>query len=446
MSAMPPTGRPKIVAGYMRRSSADAENDGRSSREAQEAAIRRMCPDAVLYTDWGISGGKASRPEYQRLRRDIEAGTVESVCTYSLSRIARNLAELLSFVELCKAHGVVLRSSVESVDTSSAAGNLFLAMMGAVGQFELEVGRERSGAGRAAYVARQEAAGVPIPKGKPFYGEKAMKGPDGLVRVGPDPDRPIEPILEAYAEAGSVSGAAVLLSGRVPAPRGGNVWAVSTLRAILEHYAETRDIVPPPRGRGHRAERYGIPALFAGLLHCSCGRLMTPNRARGQYYCSSGRMLHGSFPELHGSYTVSERRLQAVLRPEAERYDRSILATHEGSKPAAEAKLVKKRDQFLDLAVAHPNLAARYSAEIAKLDAELAEIALRARTKLILKLEPIPSWDDVAAMNAHLRHIWTVVRLDESLRPIVTWNPAARPLTDAEWEAENSLDWDGART
>src|SRR5262245_3819060 len=87
-----------FAAAYLRRSAADDDNPGVDSRGRQEAAVRRMCSDdVVIYEDWGISGSAAKtakRPEYQRLRGDIAAGRVSSVCAESLSRLGRSTREL----------------------------------------------------------------------------------------------------------------------------------------------------------------------------------------------------------------------------------------------------------------------------------------------------------------------------------------------------------------
>lgn len=43
-----------------------------------------------------------------------------------------------------------------------------------------------------------------------------------------------------------------------------------------------------------------------------------------------------------------------------------------------------------------------------------------------LRLEPVPSWSDVAAMNRHLRRIWTRVQLDPDMAPVIYWRDPAR--------------------
>src|SRR4051812_15169643 len=108
-----------IPAAYIRRSAVSADSPGDASREAQLAAVRGLCgQDVEVYEDWGVSGMKRDRAAYVRLKAEIEAGRVGSVCAYSLSRLGRSAAELFNFVELCESRGVAIRTAVENFDTS----------------------------------------------------------------------------------------------------------------------------------------------------------------------------------------------------------------------------------------------------------------------------------------------------------------------------------------
>ncbi len=102
----PETAITRIAVAYLRRSAATTENPGNDSREAQEAAVKRLCgPDVALYVDWGISGSgqsTAKREAYVSLKADIAAGRIGSVCAYGLSRLGgtrRNRSRSASCVE-----------------------------------------------------------------------------------------------------------------------------------------------------------------------------------------------------------------------------------------------------------------------------------------------------------------------------------------------------------
>src|SRR5262249_28603100 len=71
-----------------------------------------------------------------------------------LSRMSRSLAHLLEVVRTFEVQGVELVSLREHIDTATATGRCFLAMMGAMAQMERELKAERTAAGRAAAKAR----------------------------------------------------------------------------------------------------------------------------------------------------------------------------------------------------------------------------------------------------------------------------------------------------
>jgi hypothetical protein len=398
------------------------DNPGDASREAQEAAVRRLCgEDVELYVDWGVSGrGDGSkRPEYRRLKDDVAGGRVTSVCAYSLSRLGRNARELLSFIELCQQEGVPVRTAVESIDTGTAMGRAMLTVMAAFAQLELEQGMERSAAARDARQKRHAALGLATPPSRALYGRKHVTE-DGITHVVHDPERPIQPVLDAYREAGTVRGACELLQRRgVLAPSGGKVWGVSTLTRILEGWGA---IEARRNGASKTARRPVKPTmLFAGLLFCHCGRRMTPNAARGQYYCAAGR---DSGSGQHGRMSVTEAALRPVLEAEADRWSSMGLRYAKAANRQAEqeAKALERRltnlDVKLDAGRIRPD---DYKAEVAELQAELGrhEVAER-RLQTIVK-ERVDFDRPVAEVNALMRKLWWGVKLDENMVPTVDW-------------------------
>jgi DNA invertase Pin-like site-specific DNA recombinase len=441
------------AAAYIRRSSADDENPGFDSRGRQVAAVQRMCgADVAIYEDWGVSGSAAKtdkRPEYARLKADIVAGRVSSVCAESLSRLGRSTRELLGFVDLCREHGVQVQTDKERVDTSGAMGRFLFTVMAAIGELELDMGKERSAGSRMARLARHEAAGALLPGGV-LPGSVAAYGfvnvtKDGVTLREHDPKHPIEPIVDAFREAGTVRGACELLQARgISAPEGGAVWGSSTLSRILRSHAMPgcdHGLDLPDRNASGRVrrDRAGRPALFAGLLLCHCGRTMTPNLARGQYYCAGGR---DSGSAQHGKYSTTEAALKAALWPEVARQYRA------GPKP-----IFKERNEraILDLEARRERVAAamldglipaaKAKAETEAIDARLDKLTRQAGAwtgmfagDAVLDLND----PDVAAQNALLRRLWLRVDMDATMAPHVQWVIDPDKARAEELEAERS--------
>lgn len=395
----------RLAAAYIRRSSVSADSPGDASREAQLAAVRAMCgEDVEVYSDWGISGQKADRPDYVRLKADVAAGKVGSVCAYSLSRLGRSSRELLTFVDLCRERGVTIRTSVENLDTSTAMGVAMLTVMAAFAQLEADSARERQASARKARVDRGDDMSAP-------YGYKLERQPNGGLRRVPDESEPIAEVLRAYREAGTVLGACRKLEEwGIAAPLGGKRWGTSTLTRILER--EDPGLLPRRAASGLRSPGH---APLAQLLRCPfCGRMMTPNTHRGQLYCANGAKDRATHPR----YTVREIDVLPWVQEQAEtrfRPPEATLAVEgiEGKREAIETQ----RERFQDEYIAGRLSSERYEAHRARLDRE-AE-ALTAESSAIDLSGRTIAWDgDKAKLNDFLRAVLVGVDLDENLRPI----------------------------
>lgn len=104
-------------------------------------------------------GGTSARPQLHALLARLQKGDV--VMVYKLDRFARSLADLLAIIGKIEAAGATFRSLTESIDTSSPAGRMMLAMLGAFAEFERGMIRERSIAGQQAAMERGIHCGRP---------------------------------------------------------------------------------------------------------------------------------------------------------------------------------------------------------------------------------------------------------------------------------------------
>ena len=86
-----------------------------SALVAQRSRLEAEAPDLVL--EDVESGRNPGRPQYQQLRRLIEAGNVREVVAASFSRLGRDATESDAFVALCDRHRVVCRTLDDGVLT-----------------------------------------------------------------------------------------------------------------------------------------------------------------------------------------------------------------------------------------------------------------------------------------------------------------------------------------
>ena len=140
---------------------------------------RRVAPDLR-----GLSHrckGLADKP--RRHARTPPAGRCRGV--YSLSRLSRNLRDLLALSERLQTMGVGLKSLTESIDTTTPGGRIVFAVLGAAAQLQREQLREASLEGLAA------ANRVPSPPaaGSPRSGERGR--PPRTPLVPPSSEQPV---------------------------------------------------------------------------------------------------------------------------------------------------------------------------------------------------------------------------------------------------------------
>ena len=140
-----------MLVGYARVST------GGQDHALQLDALRGAGCDRVFIET--ASGRKTDRAELQEALSYAREGDV--IVVYSLSRLARSIRHLLDIGDELQRRGIGLRSLTESIDTTSAAGRFLFTLLGALGQMEVELLRERTKAGLAAAKARGRVGGRP---------------------------------------------------------------------------------------------------------------------------------------------------------------------------------------------------------------------------------------------------------------------------------------------
>lgn len=134
----------------------------RVSTDAQTTALQRDALNAAgcehIFEE-KESGARRSRPQLDKALADLNRG--DTLVVWKLDRPGRSLRDLLDVAEALRERGIALRSLTEHIDTSTAAGKMLYAVLGAVAQFERDVLRERTVAGIRAAQARGERIGRP---------------------------------------------------------------------------------------------------------------------------------------------------------------------------------------------------------------------------------------------------------------------------------------------
>lgn len=99
------------------------------------------------------------RPVLDEVLRLVGPG--DTLVVYKMDRLARSLVHLLSVLALLQERGAGFRSLTEPIETETAAGRLFLQMLGSFAEFERALIRDRCVAGQIAARARGQRWGRP---------------------------------------------------------------------------------------------------------------------------------------------------------------------------------------------------------------------------------------------------------------------------------------------
>lgn len=137
--------------GYARVSTKQ-QNTDRQVADLVAAGVRRD----DLYIDKGVSGARASRPEFDKAIDALEAGDTLVITT--LDRLGRSTQNMLAFAEQLRGRGAglrVLNLGGGDVDTGTPMGAMVFTVMAALAQMELDIKRERVGDS----VAKRRAVG-----------------------------------------------------------------------------------------------------------------------------------------------------------------------------------------------------------------------------------------------------------------------------------------------
>lgn len=131
------------------------------SLDAQTDALTAAGVDvARVYSDklTGTST-KEQRPGLAGLLDYARPG--DTIVVAGIDRLGRNAAEVMLTIRDLGERGIVLRSLREGIDTSNATGRMVAGVLASLAELELELGRERRSASRAARKARDLPIGRP---------------------------------------------------------------------------------------------------------------------------------------------------------------------------------------------------------------------------------------------------------------------------------------------
>ena len=132
------------------------------SLDAQTDALTAAGVDAArVYSDKLTGTSTKEQRTGLRMLLDHVARPGDTIVVSGIDRLGRNAAEVMLTIRDLGERGIVLRSLREGIDTSNATGRMIAGVLASLAELELELGRERRSASRAARKARDLPIGRP---------------------------------------------------------------------------------------------------------------------------------------------------------------------------------------------------------------------------------------------------------------------------------------------
>jgi site-specific DNA recombinase len=183
-----------------------------------------------IYLDEGISGKNLTqRPAITRMIDDIKAGHVKNVLVFKIDRLTRSTADLVFLIDLFKECDCAFNSLMESIDTSTASGRMFIKIIGIFAEFERENIAERC---RVGY-ERKVREGYTNAARCVSYGYDRVKG-QKIQTINENEAENVRMIFDMYVNQGmSFLGIAKSLNLREISTKNNSFWNGAAVRGVL---------------------------------------------------------------------------------------------------------------------------------------------------------------------------------------------------------------------
>jgi len=161
---------------------------------------------------------------------DIRAGHVKNVLVFKLDRLTRSVADLVYLMDVFSQNGCAFNSLMESIDTGTASGRMFLKIIGIFAEFERENIAERVRTGKE----RKSKEGFTNSSTHASYGFDRPNG-ERIQTINAAEAENVRMIFDMYVNQGmSLSAISRSLNmQKIPSKKGGYLWNAATIRAVL---------------------------------------------------------------------------------------------------------------------------------------------------------------------------------------------------------------------
>lgn len=188
-----------------------------------------------VYSDYAVSGTKASRGDFDKLYEDAKAGKIDMVLVKGLSRFARNIEVTLTWIRTLKAIDVDIYFEIERIHTLSSDGELLITLLASSAQEQ-----SRTASLNVLWkIKRSFEEGIPFGGGD-CYGYKMVEKKFILV---PEQAEIVKRIYQLYLGGNGYSKIAKTLNDDGIKSFTGGLWSKNSIRTILINQNYTGDLI-----------------------------------------------------------------------------------------------------------------------------------------------------------------------------------------------------------
>ena len=218
------------IALYIRVSTQEQAKEG-ISLATQEDLLRKYCSlykhnIVGVYKDDGYSAKNMNRPALINLIKDIKEGQINSILVWKLSRISRNVIDLLTLLKEFEKYNVQFISYSEQFDTNSPVGKLLITVLASVAEFERETISDN------VRVALNYRASLGKPTATQVLGYERSK--EKLIVI-PSEANLVKKIFSEYIECNNYSEVARRLNSEGYKGKRGKLFKANQIRTIIKN-------------------------------------------------------------------------------------------------------------------------------------------------------------------------------------------------------------------
>ena len=188
-----------------------------------------------IFADRGLSGTSTKkRDEFNKMIKQCRRGKIDMIITKSISRFARNTADVLKYVRMLKEIGVDIFFEEQNIHSTQPGAEFYITIYGSIAQSESE-----NISANVIWGKNQSAKEGKVPfQYKRFLGYR--RGPDGKPEIDPEQAEVVKRIYSSFLAGDSMTTIAnTLTADGVPTPTGSGRWVPGTIQSIIsnEKYA-----------------------------------------------------------------------------------------------------------------------------------------------------------------------------------------------------------------